>query len=103
MNINDDAEILAIRVDQNNGSYFRAYVGQHFAKAGFTIAEIYQDMNDRIELKNEVYKIRVRNIKGTEYIWQKFVNHKNVQITYMSPDMTELEQINQLFDEGGWS
>lgn len=98
MVINEE-QIMSIRVDQNNGAYFKAFVGQHFGKIGVTIAEIYQDYNELTLFDNVVFKIKVVNTTDTPFIWKEFINSSNVEITYRQPDMTDQEQMEILMNE----
>lgn len=108
MNITDEQDIFAIRVDQNNGAYFKAFRGQRFkSKDGDLVREIvdiYLDRNELIMTKRRIYKIKAVSPEGITYLWQQFEDCTNVNIIYRDPDQEELEQINELFNgyESTW-
>lgn len=108
MNIIDEQDIFGIRVDQNNGAYFKAFRGQQFKnKQGElirTIVDIYLDRNELLMTKKRVYKVKAESKSGTLYLWQQFEECSNVNITFEDPDQDELEQINEFFrsNESTW-
>lgn len=94
----DDPEIFAIRVDQNKDSFFKCFSSQKFNKSGLKILEIYQDMNALIQTQTRLYKVVAETKGGTPFVWQKFENPSNIQVTYREPDKSDLDLINELYE-----
>lgn len=103
MSIKDEQDIFALRVDQNNGAYFKAFVGQEFKdkdkKIVRKIVDILYDRNEYMISRRVVYKVIAESPEGTAYLWQEFENCNNVNKIYRDPTLDELEQINQLFED----
>lgn len=109
MNIANEPDIFAIRVDQNNGAYFKAFKGQRFknkdGKIIREIVDIYLDRNELIMTKKKIYKVIAKTPDDMCYLWQEFEECSNVNLIYRDPDQEELEQINELFNgyESTWN
>lgn len=105
MNILDESdEIFAIRVDQNRDGFFKCHVLQKFKNENIEIVQIVQDFNELNINKKTVYKVVARDENDILFVWQKFENPSNVQITMKRPNKSDIELLNELLQDGSfWS
>jgi predicted phage-related endonuclease len=101
MNIKDSSKIFAIRHDQNKGDYFKAFVGQVFPKNNLKVVDIYQDLNELMVSGDRVYKVIAVEEGGAPFVWREFENPTNLSKINEIPNLTEIEQINRLY-ESDW-
>ena len=104
MNILDEGQdIFSIRVDQNKDAFFKCHILQRFKNEGVEIVGIFQDFNELNIHGKSVYKIVARDGNDMDFVWHKFEDAKNVQVTYKRPNITDVEQLNELLqDESFW-